>query len=135
MNEWQIQRFGCRCIIDRRNELRRLQMEANNRDTLETNRFLGLTIIEVIAKNWWFQYEQRQIAFINDPDNLFSDIKKEELAEDLITDMSWVYQYSVDLWRELHNITTQYDEIIYRKMVKVVRPSRAMSNDQIFITK
>ena len=64
MNEWQTQRFRCRCIIDRRNELRRLQMEANNRDTLETNRFLGLTIIEVIAKNWWFQYEQRQIAFI-----------------------------------------------------------------------
>ena len=49
MNEWQIQRFFTRCIIDRRNELRRLQMEANNRDTRETNRFLCLTIIEVIA--------------------------------------------------------------------------------------
>ena len=69
-------------IFFRRNELRRLQIEANNRDTLETNRFLGLTIIEVMAKNWWFQYEPRQIAYINNPDNRFSDVKKEELAED-----------------------------------------------------
>ena len=118
MNEWQIQRFRCRCIIDRRNELRRLQMEANNRDTFETNRFLGLTIIEVISKNWWFQYEQRQIAFINDPDNRFNDVKKEELAEDIITTMSWIYQYMVDLCCEVHSITTQYEEIICRKMVK-----------------
>ena len=49
LSEWQIKRFLSRCIIDRRNELRRLQMEAKNRDMLETNRFLGLTIIEVIA--------------------------------------------------------------------------------------
>ena len=118
MNEWRIQRFFTRCIIDRRNELRRLQMEANNRDMLETKRFLGLTIIEVIAKNWWFQYEQRQIAFINDPDNRFNDVKKEELAEDIITTMSWIYQYMVDLCCEMHSITTQYEEIIYRKMVK-----------------
>ena len=93
-------------------------MEANNRDTFETNRFLGLTIIEVIAENWWFQYEPKQIAFISDPENRFSDVKKEELVENLITDMSWVYQYIVDLWREMNSITTQYEEIIYRKMVK-----------------
>ena len=111
MNEWQIQRFRCRCIKDRRNELRRLQMEANNRDTIETIRFLGLTIIEVISKNWWFQYEQRQIAYINDPDNRFSDAIKEELAEDLITDMSWIYQYMVDLCCEMHSITTKHEEI------------------------
>ena len=72
-------------------------MEATNCDTLETNRFLGLTIIEVIAKNWWFQYEPKQIALINDPKNRFSDVKKEELAGDLITEMSWVFQYIVDL--------------------------------------
>ena len=117
-SEWQIQRFLSRCIIARRNELRCLQKEANNRDTIETNRFLGLTIIEVIAKNWWFQYEPKQIVLINDPENRFSDVKKEELAEDLKTNMSWVYQYSVELWREMNSITTQYKEIIYRKMVK-----------------
>ena len=50
-SKWQVQRFLNRRIIERRNELRRLQMEANNRDTLESNRFLGLTIIEVISKN------------------------------------------------------------------------------------
>ena len=118
MKEWQIQRFRCRCIIDRRNELRRLQMEANNRGMVETNRFLGLTIIEVISKNWWFQYEQRQIAYINDPDNRFSDAIKEKLAEDLITNMSWIYQYMGDLCCEMQSITTKHEEIIYRKMVK-----------------
>ena len=50
MNEWQVQRFLNRRIIERRNELRRLQMEANNRDTLESNRFLGLTIIRSFLK-------------------------------------------------------------------------------------
>ena len=89
-------------------------MEANNRNTFETNRFLGLTIIEVIAKNWWFQYEQRQIAFIDDPENRFSDAKKEELAEDLITTMSWVYQYMADSWYEMKSIITKHDEIICR---------------------
>jgi len=98
MNEWQVQRFLNRRIIERRNELRRLQMEANNRDTLETNRFLGLSIIEVIARNWGIQYDRRQIAFINDPENRFNDVKKDELAEDLITTLSWVYQYMADLW-------------------------------------
>ena len=117
-SKWQVQRFLNRRIIERRNELRRLQMEANNRDTIETNRFLGLTIIEVISKNWWFQYEQRQIAYINDPDNRFSDAIKEELAEDLITNMSWIYQYMVDLCCEMHSITTEHEEIIDRKMVK-----------------
>ena len=38
MNEWQVQRFLNRRIKERRNELRRLQMEANNRDTIETIR-------------------------------------------------------------------------------------------------
>jgi hypothetical protein len=57
MNEWQVQRFLNRRIIERHNELRRLQMEANNRDTLETHRFLGLSIIEVIARNWGIQYD------------------------------------------------------------------------------
>ena len=71
-------------------------MEVNNRDTIETNRFLGFIFIEVISKNWWFQYEQRQKAFINNPDNRLIDVKKEELAEDLITIMSWIYQYMVD---------------------------------------
>jgi len=117
-SKWQVQRFLNHRIIERRNELRRLQMEANNRDTIETNRFLGLTIIEVISKNWWFQYEQRQIAFINDPDNRFNDVKKEELAEDIITAKSWIYQYMVDSCCEMQRITTQYEEIIYRKMVK-----------------
>ena len=117
-SEWQIQRFLSRCIKVRRNELRRLQMEANNRDTLETNRFLASTIIEVIAKNWWYQYEPQQIALINDPENRFSDAIKEELAEDLITDMSWVFQYIVYLWREMHSLTQQHKEIINRKMVK-----------------
>ena len=93
-------------------------MDENNRDTLETNRILRLTIIEVIAKNWWYQYEPKQIAFINDPENCFSDSIKEELAEDLITDMSWVFQYIVDLWREMQSLTQQHEEIIYRKMVK-----------------
>ena len=117
-SEWQTQRFLSRCIIARRNELQCLQKEANNSDKIESNRFLGLTIIEVIAKNWWFQYEPKQIEFINDPANRFNDAIKEELAEDLITDMSWIFQYIVDLWREMHSITTIHEEIIYRKMVK-----------------
>ena len=66
-NEWQIQRFLSRCIIARRNEPRCLRKEANKRDTMETNRFLGLTIIEVISKNWWYRYEPKQESFINDP--------------------------------------------------------------------
>ena len=93
-------------------------MEANKCDTIETNRFLGLSIIEVIAKNWWIQYDRRQIAFINDPENRFSDAKKEELAEDLITTMSWVYQYMANSWCEMQSITTKHEEIICRKMVK-----------------
>ena len=117
-SKWQVQRFLNRRIIERRNELRRLQMEANNRDTLETNRFLGLSIIEVIARNWGIQYDHRQIAFINDPENRFNDVKKDELAEDLITTLSWVYQYMADSWYELKSITNKHEEIICRKMVK-----------------
>ena len=63
-------------------------------------------------------FEPKQVAFINDPENRFSDAKKEELAEDLITDMSWVFQNIVDLWREMHSQTQQHEQIIYRKMVK-----------------
>ena len=77
-----------------------------------------MTIIEVIAKNWWYQYEPKQVASINDSENGFSDAKNEELAEDLITDMSWIFQYIVDLWREMHSLTTQHQEIIFSKMVK-----------------
>ena len=117
-SKWQVQRFLNRRIIERRNELICLQMEANNRDTLETHRFLGLSIIEVIARNWGIQYDHRQIAFINDPENRFNDVKKDELAEDLITTLSWVYQYMADLWYELKSITNKYEEIICRKMVK-----------------
>ena len=116
--KYQIQQFQNRCITARRNELLCLQMEANKRDTLETNRFLGLSIIEVIARNWGIQYDHRQIAFINDPENRFSDVKKDELAEDLITTLSWVYQYMADSWYEMKGITTKYEEIICRKMVK-----------------
>ena len=116
--KYQIQQFQNRCITARCNELLCLQMEANKRDTLETNRFLGLSIIEVIARNWGIQYDHRQIAFINDPENRFNDVKKDELAEDLITTLSWVYQYMADSWYELKSITNKHEEIICRKMVK-----------------
>ena len=87
-------------------------------EKIETYRFLGLTFIKVIAKNWWFQYEPKQVAFINEPENGFSDAKKEVLADDLTTDISRVFQYIVDLLREMHNLTQQHEKIIYNKMVK-----------------
>ena len=118
MNEWQVQRFLNRRIIERRNELRRLQMEANNRDTLETNRFLGLTIIEVIAKNWWFQYEPKQIALINEPKIRFSDVKKGRASRRSNNRHELDFQYIVDLWREMHSITTKHEEIIHCKWSK-----------------
>ena len=99
-------------------KLRYIQTEADKRDTMETNRILGLTIIEVIAKNWWSQYEKLQEAYIHDPANGFDDAKKEQLAEDLITDMSWVFKYLVDLRREMQKLTKQHVEIINQKMVK-----------------
>ena len=52
-SEWQIQRFLSKSILARRTGLRSMQKEAIKRPIIETNRFLGLTIIEVIAKNWW----------------------------------------------------------------------------------
>ena len=52
LSEKQIQRFFSRSILARRMKFRCLQKEANRREINESNRFLSLTFIEGIAKNW-----------------------------------------------------------------------------------
>ena len=111
-SDWQIKRFLSRSSLARRMQLRSLQKEADKRPINEPNKFLEMTIIEVIAKNCWLLYEKRQELLINDPANNFSDAKKQELSEYLKTYMTWVFQSIVDLWHEMKRLTMQHEQII-----------------------
>jgi hypothetical protein len=101
LSEEQFQRFGRNCIIERQSELDKLKTNATKRSIIESNRYIGLTIIEDIGKNWWFRHEKAMQVFIHDPENNFSDARKEDEEEDLITTCSWDFQSICDLWTEL----------------------------------
>ena len=102
-------------IQERQSELDKLKTTATKRSIIESNRYIGLTIIEDIGKNWWFCHEKLQQALINDPDNNFSDARKEDEEEDLITTCSWVFQSICDLWTEMQKLIERYH---YNLMVK-----------------
>ena len=115
MNAEQFQRFLSYGIKERQSELDKLKTTASKRSVIETNRYIGLTIIEDIGKNWWFRHEKLQQAFIHDQDNNFSDTRKEDEEEDLITTCSWVFQSICDLWTEMQKLIERHH---YNLMVK-----------------
>ena len=115
LSEEQFQRFGRNCIMERKSELDKLNTNAVKRSVIESNRYIGLTIIEDIGKNWWFRHDKAMQAFIHDPDNNFSDARKEDEEEDLITTCSWVFQSICDLWTEMQKLIERHH---YNIMVK-----------------
>ena len=116
-SEQKFQRFLSNCIKEPKKELDKLKMTASKRSIIETNRYIGLTIIEDIGKNLWFRHEKLQQAFINDPDNNFSDARKEDEEEDLITTCSWVFQSICDLWTEMQKLIERHHyNLIVKKL-------------------